>query len=361
MKTAYLLAGTELSVLWRLVRRNKAGFSPRYIPRLLFLLNAGMWSSLFSVIEKKRYGKHIAASPLPDNPIIIVGHWRTGSTWLHQLLSLDPSLVTPTLFQAALPRSFFSARLYFAPVMRFSIHKKRPMDNVKLGIDEPMEDEYALLRLCGFSPLEGLIFPQDTSYFLNDFPGFLPEQNISEWEKALNYFCRKLTFNNKQTLLLKNPFHSLRIQFLSEIFPKARFVHIYRSPYAVVPSTLNMWETVGQQNRMKCNHTPISMREVADMYQHLLTFIEQALNNIPLQRQYSIRYENLEKQPENTIRDMYRHFGMDFSDVFCKNIQQFLQENTNFNKNIFTPTPDDKAIIATVLADAIKKYDYAAN
>ena len=31
---------------------------------------------------------------LPDDPIVVIGHWRSGTTYLHQLLACDPTLAT---------------------------------------------------------------------------------------------------------------------------------------------------------------------------------------------------------------------------------------------------------------------------
>lgn len=52
-------------------------------------------------------------------------------------------------------------------------------------------------------------------------------------------------------MILKNPWHSFRIEVLLEIFPQAKFIHIVRDPYFVYPSTINlrksMYRTQGLQ------------------------------------------------------------------------------------------------------------------
>ena len=55
------------------------------------------------MIERKLFGKKIDSFSCPDGPIFIIGHWRTGTTLLHQLMNLDPNLAAPTLFQVAEP------------------------------------------------------------------------------------------------------------------------------------------------------------------------------------------------------------------------------------------------------------------
>ncbi len=161
--------------------------------------------------EKSVYAEKIKAHKLPDDPIIIIGHWRTGSTFLHQLMALDSKLVTSNVFQGSIPDSFLTSRKSYEPIMGRALRGTRPMDQVSLGMDEPLEDEYALFRLCSYSPLESLIFPKSKQYFLNLYPNFLPEgKKLEEWKEAVKYFYKKLTLENNKTILIKNPFHSLR-------------------------------------------------------------------------------------------------------------------------------------------------------
>ncbi|HSH52002.1 MAG TPA: sulfotransferase, partial [Bacteroidales bacterium] len=215
MKMAYLIAGMRLPGFLKLIRKNGISIAPKYLARFLFLFQNGIWASIFHKREKKLFAQKIKNQQLPDNPVIIVGHWRTGSTFLHQILNIDQQFVTSNLFQGSIPDSFLTSRKSYEPIMGRVLKGTRPMDQVKVGLDEPLEDEYALFRLSGYSPLENLIFPKSDQYFLKSFPGFLPEgEKLKQWKNALIYFYKKLTLKNQKIILIKNPFHSLRINLL---------------------------------------------------------------------------------------------------------------------------------------------------
>ena len=108
-------------------------------------------------------------------------------------MNLDNDLTAPALFQVTLPDSFLSSRRYYEPAMKAFMGKHRPMDQVKLGFDEPMEDEWATFRMTNISPLERVIFPKSRRYFLLDYDTFVPEaSSVAQWEKALCVFCKKL-------------------------------------------------------------------------------------------------------------------------------------------------------------------------
>ena len=41
---------------------------------------------------------------LPDDPIVVIGHWRSGTTYLHQLLACDPTLATARISLTTAPQ-----------------------------------------------------------------------------------------------------------------------------------------------------------------------------------------------------------------------------------------------------------------
>jgi hypothetical protein len=38
--------------------------------------------------------RQLRARQLPPDPIVVIGHWRSGTTYLHQLLASDPAAAT---------------------------------------------------------------------------------------------------------------------------------------------------------------------------------------------------------------------------------------------------------------------------
>lgn len=360
MKSAYLIAGMRLSRFIKLLMKNGMSFRPKYLVRFLFLFQNGVWASIFYRREKAVYQDLIKKHQLPRNPIIIVGHWRTGSTFLHQLLALDSNLVTSNVFQCSIPDSFLTSRKSYEPIMGRALKGTRPMDQVKLSMDEPLEDEYALFRLCGYSPLKGLVFPNKGGYFLNEFPGFLPKDDqLKEWKDALEHFYKKLTILNHKTILIKNPFHSYRIKILNEIFPEARYIHIIRHPHKVVPSTIRMWDIVGKQNSMNSKWKKPSVNEVSILLNNMLLQIENDFNVLSANRYYELKFENLEKDPLKEIKSLYEHLNVQFSDEFEQQINRFLNSVKGYQKNKYMIPEVDKLGINNILKSWMEAKDYS--
>jgi hypothetical protein len=347
LKDSYLTAGIKLGRLIRLLRRNRITYSPRIIFRLVFLLQSSIWSTVFSWIESARYARALKNARVPEHPIFIIGHWRTGTTFLHQLMTLDDNLVTPSLFQVAVPDSFLVSYPYYRPIFKRFVSGHRPMDQVKIGMDEPQEDEYAFFRLTTFSPLENLVFPKSAAYFLNHGSPFLPSgQKLEDWKTAVAGFYKKIYFRSGKRIVSKNPFNSFRIKTLCEIFPKARFIHLVRDPYDVAPSSMHLWKVLQEQNALNTVGRPPLMAEVTGMMTSLFDAIEQEAKRLPPGTIVRIRFEDLEKSPAAVLKTLYHALGLTYTPAFEARINQFMNQNQSFTKNSFTLTAAEKLLIS---------------
>lgn len=357
MKHSYLITGVRFRNLHRLLLRNHCSPTPRTFLRYMILLHNSLWSSFFSTRDHLLCGKAIANYQLPEDPVFIVGHWRTGSTFLHHLLAQDPELNAPSLYQTALPEAFITARPWYAPIMRRFVGKSRPFDNVKAGIDEPQECEFALFRMTTDSPLERLLFPRTHDYFLLQDVGFIPQgEKEKRWEEAMRQFYCKISWLSKKRLVLKNPFHSMRIEVLRKNYPNAKFIHIYRDPHSVVPSTVRMWSIVGLHNTMNRKWRPPALDEVAAFYKYMFNELKDKETRVPQGQWANIRYEDLAADPVECLRQTYTTLGLPFSPSFAENIRKYMDETRDFQKNRHNLSPEDRACIRQELGDVLPEY-----
>ena len=337
-------------MLVRLILRHRMSLRPKYLMRALFLAQGSIWSSLFAHLEKRRNGQWLQNATPPLDPIFIIGHWRTGTTYLHQLLNLDPHLTAPTLYQCSYPESFICSRSYAEPILSHFIKGRRPMDNVSVGLDEPHEDEYALYRLTGFSPLSKLVFPKTKQYFLLDDDDFLPPpEERALWEQSLVSFVAKIKAATGKRPVLKNPFHCLRIPILLRLFPEAKFIEIHRDPLTVIPSTINMWNIIGRQNALNGNWCEPPIGEVISVFERISHQIRIDLDSVPKERRSALVFEVFEKDPIGEIERIYQNFGMDFCTAFRDNLNAFMCNNAGYKKNTYTLTENQRQEIQTRL------------
>ncbi len=359
MNNSYLAIGTSLPKLFRLFRKNGFRTHPKFFLRVLLLLQSSIWSSVFGVIESRRFKSVLAQQPVPEKPVFIVGHWRTGSTLLHQLMSLDKQFISPTVFQVTVPDCFVSIEKYYKPFMGKVMGKKRPMDNVSFGPDAPQEDEFALFRMTQQSPLQKLVFPDQPGYFLmqdETFSRAMPPS--ADWEKALVRFYKKLAYTSGKRLLIKNPFHSMRIVGLKKLFPDACFIHIYRNPLDVVPSTMNMWDIIARQNCLKNGWRKPDVAEVSRLYRVMAEHIDVALKGMGKEASVRVKFEALENDPVGEVRRIYAHFGISWSAQFESAMAAFLERERDYRKNVFSLSDSEKETIRGEMQGFMREKGY---
>jgi len=342
----------RLEVLARLVRRHGVTPTPRYLGRLAFCAQAGYWSTVMAALERILLGSDHGAGSPPMDPVIIPSHWRTGTTLVHQLMALDPNLTCPTLFQTSMPDSFPVSRIFADPVLGRAMSGTRPMDNVEVAMNGPQEDEYALYRLTGDSPLTRLIFPERPGYFLAGDDSFLPSDPEARqaWGDALIRFVARVQHAaGGLRVVLKNPFHAVRLEPLLRLFPGARFIHIQRDPLTVVPSTRRMWRIVAQDNSLRQGGEPPSLGEVAREYSRITRRLEADLSALPPGRVAYIRFEELEVQPREVMARAYREIGLSHAPELDRAIEAFQEKNSAYKKNRYQLTPAESDEIRAAL------------
>ncbi len=359
MKQSYLLAGISSGNLKRLLIRNGFSFRPKYLARVLFLTQGSLFASFLKRMERQKTAAKLKDYSMPEDPVFIIGHWRTGSTFLHQLMSLDDNLVTPNVFQVSAVDSFLISEKYYKPIMTKLMQPTRPMDNVKLGFYEPQEDEYALVKLNTGSPLEKMLFPRDNRYFLMGYRDFYPEE-VDKWKFYFNHFCRKLSFIDGKRVLLKNPFHSMRLPLLREMFPNAKFIHIHRHPYAVVPSTIHMWHIVGNENKLKNRSSKYTVEEVSEVMKRLLDYIQEHLKKIPEANKVEVSFDELETDPSGTVKKIYDKLKLAPASGFEKKLSEKIDQTKSHKKNKYTITEQEKEVIKKTLGKHFIYYHYQA-
>jgi len=100
------LAGSTLTNLIRLFSQNKFKISMIGYPRALYSTVMALVISPLNLIERIRFHKKIEETEVTKPPIFIIGHWRSGTTYLHNVISQDPQFSYPTTFQTVTPALF---------------------------------------------------------------------------------------------------------------------------------------------------------------------------------------------------------------------------------------------------------------
>jgi omega-hydroxy-beta-dihydromenaquinone-9 sulfotransferase len=223
---------------------------------------------------------------------------------------------------------------------------KRPMDNVHLSPFEPQEDEFALIRMGSESPLERLFFYNGSKYFLSDYNKYNPQGNeLVKWKHNLLTFYRKITYLTGKQIVSKNPYHTMRISLLAEMFPGAKFIYLTRDPVEVVPSTMRMWNIIASSDNLGAPWHKPSIHEVTSVLKNFTVYMSHTRHSIATGNFTEVCYSKLEKEPVKEVRRVYAELNLEYTDDLETNIYKFLNTNNNYVKNEHHLSENEKEII----------------
>jgi omega-hydroxy-beta-dihydromenaquinone-9 sulfotransferase len=305
----YFWFGMRFRALLRLFKRGHYSFTLNCIPDVLALFLWVPWNSVLYRISEAKYRRRAEALKLDQPPVFVIGHWRTGTTFLHDLFSVDPNLAYPTTYECFFPHHFLLTENTLPKLMKVLLPKKRPQDDVPVGFDRPQEEEFGMLMLGEGTPYVTHAWPRfgpaDTNYL--DFKG-LSEADQKRWADAYMWLYRRLALKHgNKPLVMKTPANAARLKLLTRLFPDARFIYLSRNPLAVFPSTVKLWRALYSTQGL---HNPPNLDSwlddyVLDMFVRLTEDYEADRHVIPGGRLIELRYEDLIKDPINTMRDIY--------------------------------------------------------
>ncbi|HEY7155130.1 MAG TPA: sulfotransferase, partial [Gemmataceae bacterium] len=237
-------SGITLGRWLRVLRENHFAVDRPYWGRAAMITLTSIPNTLAAAWENVFYGRKVRNTRVAP-PLFILGIWRSGTTHLHNLLTQDDRFAYPTTYDVFYPHTFLTTEKRNARLVGFFLPKKRPQDNMALGIREPQEDEFALFSLTGRALPMAWTFPRRADHYGRYLTlRGASASEVAEWKSALAGLVRKLAFKYGRPLVLKSPGHTCRIRLLLELFPQAKFVHIHRNPYDVFRSTRHLIRTV---------------------------------------------------------------------------------------------------------------------
>ena len=343
----------------RLLARNHFRVHPFRWGMVFTVLFCGMINSVLCLLQRCLHGKKIAAVSLDKPPIFIVGHWRSGTTYLHELMVRDKRFGYASTYDCFAPHHFVMTSWILPKIFWFLLPEKRPMDDMQIGFERPQEDDIALCGLDVPTPYFRLAFPNHPPPY-NEFLNMegVDQKDLDRFGWGMQKFVKSLTYAKKKPLILKSPPHTGQIGILSEIFPGAKFIHIVRDPRDLFPSTKRTWQSLdSSQAFQKPHHRDLDeyiLRSLVMMYDGF----ERQRNTMDPRQICDVRYEDLVADPMGQIRRIYAELNLGDFENIRPAVEAYLEKQRGYRVNRHTLEPKIEQAIAVRWAGYCEKYGY---
>lgn len=355
---AHPLCGANLKTLTAIVGR---GGPPSKLGAAAMIGLAVLARWPFSTVERIAMRSRLPDLDAMPAPIFILGHWRSGTTHLYNIMSKSGAFGFVPPVATGLPWDLFGIARVFAPLLERALPEHRFIDNIPVNPDSPQEDEIAMANMSDLSFYHGIYLPRAFSEFLRRglfFDG-CEEREIEGWRRRFTYFLRKLyLYQGERTLLIKNPVYTGRLAMLMDMFPDAKFVHIHRNPYEVFVSMRNFYKKLFAEFSLQgYDHIDID-ETILSVYLRMMTALERDCADLPRDRFIELRYAELDQNPLGAVEQVYSALNLPGFDAARPNFEAYLASVGGFEKNKFAYSSEAAAKVEDRLGYFLRKWAY---
>ncbi len=338
------LVGSTFSNYLKIIANGR--IEPRYFPKVILTGFVILVATPFHILDFIWYRKKLQHYSFRKEPIFILGHWRSGTTLLHNCLCQDKSAGYLTTYQSLFPNNLKSKFLFWSFV-KIGMPEKRPSDNMEFKVYYPQEGGFALGNLHPDFYYKFFFFPTKYSkYYEKAVRMHMQKDRKSAWKKAYMNLLKKAAINtNGDRIIVKNPVNTARIQTILEVFPNAKFLFVYRNPIKVYLSTQRFFYNLMPTIWLHRVDQKYINQMILETYINIMDDYQDQKHLIPDGNLTELRFEDFEEDPLKALHLIYKGLLNEDFERVRDTFSQYLETLKNYRKNRYSA---DKNTIDTV-------------
>lgn len=355
---AHPLSGADLGTLAAAVERSGMPDKPLAVAAI-FAAAIGRWP--FSFMEKALIESSLPSIDDLEPPVFILGHWRSGTTHLYNVMCKSGAWSYVPPLATGLPWDMFGIGRAFRPLLERALPEHRYIDKIPVTPESPQEDEIALANMTPLSFYHGIYFPAAFEEFLRRgvfFDGCTPAE-IEGWKSRFTYLLRKLSkLQDGRRLLIKNPVYTARLAMLRAMFPRAKFVHIARSPYDVFQSMRNFYRKLFAEFALQ-SYAHVDIDEaIFSTYERMMDALAEDARALSSPDYVELRYEELDRAGIAAFEKIYGSLGLPGFGAARPAFESYLASVKKYEKNRFDYSKEDALKVEARLGRFIEQGGY---
>lgn len=330
------ISGGSVPNILKIFRGNK--IERGYIPRALTSLAFSAMAEPFRLMEHLRFNGAVRDFKIQEPPVFILGHWRSGTTYLHNLMCQDTHFGFVTTYHGIFPELLGSEWL-FKTFMNSAMPRKRASDNIALSPDYPQEEEFAMGNMNPYGFYNFWLFPKRTREYYERFVEFrgMSQQEMARWKADYIRLVKKaLIYTKRNRFISKNPPHTGRLRQLLEMFPDARFIHIYRNPVTVFISTKKLVKATMPAIQFQDIGEQEAEENILWVYERMMKAYLRDRSLIPAGNLIEIRFEDFEVHPLPALQGIYQTLRLPGFNRAEAAFERYIRSQMSYEKNKYT-------------------------
>ncbi len=312
-------------------------------------------------LQDRRYDKHLKELPADMEPVFILGHWRSGTTFVHNVLAHDKHFGYTTTYQTVFPHLMMWGQPFFKKTMAWLMPDKRPTDNMELNVDLPQEEEFALSNMMPYSYYNFWYLPHNMQEYSDRFLTMetASAEEIQVFKETFLKLVKISLWNTKGTQFLsKNPPHTGKVKEILEMFPQAKFIYLMRNPYTVFESTRSFFNNTIIPLQLQKISPEEMENNILNIYRQLYHNYEEDKKLIPEGNLIEIKFEDFEADPLAMTERIYRTLNIPGFEEAQPDIAAYLNKKKGYKKNAYRYETRTVELVEKHWDFALKQWGY---
>jgi hypothetical protein len=264
-------------------------------------------------------------------------------------------------FETMTPGMIIANEQMFRDMVKNHLPDKRPMDDLEMHANLPYEEEYAIANLSPYSFYEGWYFPRNWKYYFDRYVLFkqVDRSTVDAWKKVYRYFLQKISYkNNGNRILLKGPVNTARIREILELFPDAKFIHIYRDPYKVYMSTWKLYQKILPLFSFQHISSKDLDENILYSYREIYRKFLDEKHLIPKENLIEFSYEDFISHPLPFLKQSYEQLGLEGFSGAEPLFQDYIFKHKDYKASNYHISEDIKKKVSSKWAHMFEAYGY---
>lgn len=309
------------------------------------------------LFEDLRREPAIAGRPTP-RPIFIVGYPRTGTTLLHQLLTLHPGTHSPLLWRLLAPSpppepgsEARDPRLRAARRRVWLAERASPILPSIHELDAEGPEECVFLIQDTLLPFVRARVPSFMEWILaldptTEYEHHRRQLQVLQWGRPEGRW------------VLKSPFHLTAIDAILRVYPDACIVMTHRDPLEVAPSFCSLFAAARALHAPSVDPARLGGEALELLGTMMDRFLDARARHSPA-RFFDVDFRKLMEDPAGMVRSIHEHFGFDFDADFPEVVRRRLEERPRHRRGAHRYSPEMFGLDAARIRKRFERYEAA--
>jgi hypothetical protein len=291
-------------------------------------------------------------------PIVIVGLFRTGTTFLHNIMAADPNTRAGATWELAYPvgraRDLLGDEKW-----------RRRRTAVPLAMTRAIAPDHNVVHHVTIDAFEEDFFLLENDMagmkFVVGFGDWQYAWRMLEWDMEEPYRWHRLQLQilsaqrSARRWVLKCPWHLWNLDALLKVYPDARIVHIHRQVDKAIGSQCSL------SARMACRlQRSLNLHDLGRFWaDYSLAGLERGLaarDRLPASQTYDVHLDALRAEPGTVLRNLYEHFDLPFDSALLQRFEQAAAEEPTFQRGVHDYRLEDFGLQAEAVRRQFASY-----